>query len=84
MPSSASSPTLAHPRAVAASIEAGRLRVCLENEAEISVPVGWFDWLARATDEQRGDLRVIEGGAGIWWEQLDEGLSVPGLLGLPE
>jgi hypothetical protein len=25
----------------------------------------------------------VEGGEGIWWEQLDEGVSVPGLLGLP-
>jgi hypothetical protein len=39
---------------------------------------------ASATEAQRGDLAIIEGGAGIWWDQLDEGLSVPGLLGLPE
>jgi hypothetical protein len=47
------------------------------------VPVRWFDWLESAADEQRSDLDLIEGGEGIWWEQLDEGVSVPGLLGLP-
>ena len=50
----------------------------------VSVPLDWFDWLVGAEPAQRDDLKIIEGGAGIWWEQLDDGVSVPGLLGLPE
>jgi hypothetical protein len=50
----------------------------------VSVPLDWFDWLAGATPEQRADLKIIEGGAGLWWEQLEDGVSVPGVLGLPE
>jgi hypothetical protein len=84
MSSSASSPSLVRPRAVSASVDAHRLRVSLEDGREISVPLAWFHWLAKATADQRRDLRIIEGGAGIWWEQLEDAVSVPGLLGLPE
>jgi hypothetical protein len=61
---------------------ADRLHVTLADGREIIVPIDWFDWLANATEEQRSELDLIEGGEGIWWEQLDEGVSVPGLLGL--
>ena len=71
------------PIATAAAVKADRLHVTLADGREIIVPVGWFDWLANATEEQRSELDLIEGGEGIWWEQLDEGVSVPGLLGLP-
>ena len=40
--------------------------------------------MARATDDQRQDFKVVEDGAGIWWEPLEDGISVPSLLGLPE
>jgi hypothetical protein len=71
------------PIATAAAVVADRLHVTLVDGREIIVPVNWFDWLANATEEQRSVLDLIEGGEGIWWEQLDEGVSVPGLLGLP-
>jgi hypothetical protein len=71
------------PTATAATVVADRLHVTLADGREIIVPVNWFDWLANATEEQRSVLDLIEGGEGIWWEQLDEGVSVPGLLGLP-
>jgi hypothetical protein len=75
---------LGRPRAVSAIVDADRLRVALQDGREVSVPVTWFDWLAGATDAQRHDVRIIEGGVGIWWEQLDDGVSVPWLFGLPE
>jgi hypothetical protein len=71
------------PTATAATVVADRLHVTLADGREVIVPVNWFDWLANATEEQRSELDLIEGGEGIWWEQLDEGVSVPGLLGLP-
>jgi len=66
------------------TVDASRLRVTLDDGREIVVPLGWFDWLANATEDQRHDFRIVEGGAGIWWEQLEDGVSVPGLFGLPE
>jgi hypothetical protein len=74
----------AWPRAASARVESGQLRVKLTDGREINVPLDSFAWLADATEDQRHDLEIIEGGAGIWWEPLDDGLSVPSLLGLPE
>ena len=82
MSSSVSAPDL-RPRASSAVIDADRLRVALEDGRELSVPLAWFRWLDDATDEQRADVGIIEYGLGIWWEALDEGVSVPWLLGLP-
>ncbi len=74
----------ARPRATRAWVAGPRLWIDLEDGRQLGVPLQWFDWLANATDRQRAGLRIIEGGAGIWWEALDDGISVPGLLGLPE
>jgi hypothetical protein len=82
MTSSVSSP-INHPTAVAAEVNDDRLEVTLADGRELFVPVGWFPWLAAATAEQRADLEIIEDGQGIWWESLEDSLSVPGLLGLP-
>ena len=84
MSSSTHSPSLDRPRALAARVERDRLWVSLEDGREIGVPVAWFDWLAAGTPAARADLRLVEGGAGIWWDQLEDGISVPGLLGRPE
>jgi len=84
MSSSTGSPVLTRPRAVRAGVDGARLWVALEDGRDVSAPVSWFDWLASATPAQRDDLRIIEGGLGIWWEQLEDGVSVPWLLGLPE
>jgi len=75
---------LSRPRAVSATCDATHLHVTIADRRVVSVPLVWFDWLAGATTAQRNDLRVIEGGAGIVWDQLDDSLSVPALLGLPE
>jgi hypothetical protein len=34
--------------------------------------------------EDGRDVRIIEGGVGIWWDQLEDGVSVPWLFGLPD
>ena len=75
---------LSRPRAVRTRVDADRLWVSLEDGRDVSVPVDWFDWLAKATDDQRRDIRIIEGGVGIWWDQLEDGVSVPWLFGLPD
>ena len=82
MSSSISAPDL-RPRATSALVSGDRLRIALEDGRELLVPTDWFRWLATATEAQREDVHVIEFGLGIWWEALDEGVSVPWLLGLP-
>ncbi len=73
----------ARPLASTVSVEAERLHVALTDGREVSVPLSWYPWLDNASADQQADFKIIEGGLGIWWEELDDGLSVPGLLGLP-
>jgi hypothetical protein len=46
----------------------------------IIVPIAWYPRLAYGTPEERNNWELIGGGMGIHWEDLDEGLSVSGLL----
>ena len=57
-----------------------RLHVQLSDGREISVPLDWFPKLRNATPEQRSHWSLIGKGIGIHWEDLDEDLSVAGLL----
>lgn len=83
MNSSVNSVALSAPRAVSAVIDGMRLRVTVEDGREISVPIDRFEFLERASEADRADLRLIGNGRGVWWEQLEEGVSVPQLFGLP-
>ena len=50
----------------------------------ISVPLAWSWRLAEATPAQRGNFRLIGSGQGVHWPELDEDLSVEGMLhGIP-
>ena len=60
--------------------DAERMTVQLSDGREISVPVEWFPALRDATEQQRNRWRLIGKGVGIHWEDLDEDLSVEGLL----
>ena len=60
--------------------EVDKMKVLLNDGREISVPIAWFPRLSRATDEQRRHWRFIGGGEGMHWEELDEDISVEGLL----
>ena len=82
MSSSISAPDL-RPRATSARVEAGKIWVGLADGREVAVPLTWFRWLDGATEEQAANVEIIEYGLGLWWEALDEGVSVPWLLGLP-
>jgi hypothetical protein len=46
----------------------------------ISVPLDWFPRLKNAKQAEREKYRLIGGGIGIHWPDLDEDVSVPGLL----
>ncbi len=56
------------------------LHVRLADGREISVPLEWFPKLRDANPEQRAGWRLIGKGIGIRWEDIDEDLSVAGLL----
>ena len=56
------------------------LTVQLMDGRRISVPLVWYPRLSNATEEQRKNWRIIGGGYGIHWEDMDEDLSTEGLL----
>jgi Protein of unknown function (DUF2442) len=56
------------------------LCVDLMDGREINVPLTWFPKLSHATTEQLNNWRFIGRGVGIHWEELDEDISIEGLL----
>lgn len=46
----------------------------------ISVPLAWYPRLMHGTPQERNNWQLIGGGEGIHWPDLDEDLSVVGLL----
>jgi len=65
-------------RPVAVNFIAGTLRVQLKDGREIATPLDWYPTLADATDEQRQNYELSL--SGIYWPDLDEDLSVAGML----
>jgi hypothetical protein len=57
------------------------LHVQLTDGRVISAPLEWFPKLRNATAEQRSHWSLIGKGIGIHWDDLDEDLSVAGLMG---
>ena len=61
-------------------IAAERFYVLLEDGRELGIPYDWYWRLAEPTPEKLNNWRLIGGGQAISWEDLDEDLSVLGLL----
>ncbi len=56
------------------------LSVDLSDGRTISVPLAWFPRLLQATPAEKKNWRLIGKGQGVHWEDLDEDISVEGLL----
>ena len=54
--------------------------VSLDDGRELSVPLAWFPRLLHGTHEQRQHWELIGLGQGIHWPELDEDISVTGIL----
>ena len=57
-----------------------KLIVDLADGRSISVPLAWYPRLLHATPLERGNWRIAGAGFGIHWPDIDEDLSVEGLL----
>ena len=68
------------PRAREVSVSDDELIVLLADGRKISVPLAWFPRLLHATADQRRNLELLGDGEGIHWPDVDEDLSVAGLL----
>jgi len=60
------------------------LVVHLEDGRSLTIPLEWFPRLRDGTAGARGRWELIGRGLGIHWPELDEDLSVAGLLGVPD
>lgn len=67
-------------RIAAVRISEDSLSVDLLDGRTITVPVAWYPRLLHASDEQRSRFRVVGGGYVIHWPDVDEHLSIQGLL----
>ena len=56
------------------------LVVELADGRSVSVPLGWFPRLFHATTAERQNWRFVGNGEGIHWPNLDEDISVEGIL----
>ena len=56
------------------------LVVILADGREISVPLEWSPRLLKASSKQRKNWRLIGGGVGIHWKDVDEDILIESLL----
>ena len=61
-------------------VTADALVVDLQDGRVVSVPVAWYPRLADGTPRERRHWELIGPGIGIHWPDLDEDISVEGLL----
>lgn len=69
-----------HPLAHNVSFTEDTLNVDLLDGRTISVPIAWFPTLSKASQSQRDTWELLGDGEGIHWPDIDEDLSVSGLL----
>jgi len=67
-------------RIVAVDVNDDVLIVSLADGRTVSVPLAWFPRLLHATPSQRNRWQIAGAGYGIHWPDLDEDLSVHGIL----
>lgn len=56
------------------------LWIDLQDGRTVGVPLAWFPRLLHASPEQRTAGRIGPTGKGLHWEDLDEDISVAGIL----
>ena len=66
------------PEPIAARFDEDNMWVELEDGRTLGVPLAWFPRLFPATARQREAFELSRGG--IHWEEIDEDISIAGLL----
>ena len=68
------------PTAAGVEITADNVTVYLSDGRAISAPVAWYPRLAHAAPEERNSWELRDGGQRIQWPDLEEEISVEGML----
>ena len=74
------SKTDGEPLATGVELTESMFKVVLDDGRELAVPIEWFPRLRDATAAERSNWRLIGLGEGIHWPDIDEDISVAGLL----
>ena len=69
-----------HPLAQDISFSNDSLVVNLIDGRTVTAPLVWFPRLSEATEKPREKWELLGNGEGIHWPEIDEDLSVAGLL----
>lgn len=67
-------------RAKEVTVTEDELIVVLADGRRVAIPLAWFPRLLHATAGQRSRFEILGDGVGIHWPDVDEDLSVAGLL----
>ena len=67
-------------KALEVTIAEDTLSVDLDDGRSISVPIAWYPRLLHATEKELQNWRLISGGHGIHWEDLDEDISTENII----
>ncbi len=67
-------------RSVDVSLSDEFLTVVLDDGRNVSVPLDWYPRLYESTRSERDNWRFLDDGRGIRWDDIDEDISVVGLL----
>lgn len=70
----------AEPLAQSVKMTEAELIVTLVDGRVLSTPLVWFPRLMTASQESRADYQLLGNGEGIHWPDVDEDISVAGLL----
>jgi hypothetical protein len=71
---------LQHARARRVDVTDDTLTAHLEDGRTIACPLVWYPRLLNATEAERQNFRLVGPGTGIHWPDLDEDVSVRGML----
>ena len=72
------------PRIQQVAVTADEIIAHLADGRVISVPLAWSWRVSEATAKQRANFRLIGAGQGVHWPDVDEDISVEGMLhGVP-
>ena len=75
-----SAPDFNLPRAVAATVNESELRLDLSDGRTLSVPISWYPRLVHASVQERANWKITGGGEGLHWPDIEEDISVEGLI----
>src|SRR5213592_1788270 len=67
-------------RATAVRVTDDALIVDLADGRTVSAPLAWYPRLLQGSLAERNDYQLIGSGIGIHWPQLDEDISMAGIL----